>query len=72
MQVDRILNDSSGDIDKLLKMGITEFAIITYVVRVQEGLRKEKAPNALLEGKPGLWRKYGAPDAARHATDILP
>lgn len=48
---ERILNDSSGDVTKLLKMGITEFAIITYVMRVQDGQPKNKALDALLEGR---------------------
>ena len=49
--IDRILNDSSGDVSKLLDMGITEFAIITYVVRVRAGQPQEQALDALLEGR---------------------
>jgi len=49
--VERTLNDSSGDVAKLLKMGITEFAIITYVMRVQDGQSQRRALNALLEGR---------------------
>ena len=49
--VDRILKDSSGDVAKLLEMGITEFAIITYARRVRAGLSQEKALDALLEGR---------------------
>ena len=40
---DEILKDSTGDIDKLRKMGI---AIITYMVRVQEGQSQEPALRA--------------------------
>ncbi len=49
--MERILNDSSGDVTKLLKMGITEFAIITYVMRVEDGQSQKRALNALLEGR---------------------
>lgn len=49
--VDRILNDSSGDVAKLLDMGITEFAIITYVMRVRDGQAHHRALDALLEGR---------------------
>ena len=49
--VERILHDSSGDVAKLLKMGVTEFAIITYVMRVREGQSQPAALNALLEGR---------------------
>jgi hypothetical protein len=49
--VERILKDTSGDVTKILEMGITEFAIITYVMRVQDGQSKKRALNALLEGR---------------------
>lgn len=49
--VERILNDSSGDVAKLIGMGITEFAIITYVMRVRDGQPQERALDALLEGR---------------------
>ena len=49
--MERILNDSSGDVSKLLNLGITEFAIITYVMRVQGGQSNKRALNALLEGR---------------------
>ena len=45
-----MLNDSSGDVAKLLDMGITEFAIITYVMRVREG-HSQAALDALLDGR---------------------
>lgn len=48
---ERILNDTSGDVDKLLKMGITEFAIVSYVMRVEQGQSRRRALNALLEGR---------------------
>ena len=48
---ERILHDSSGDVAKLLQMGITEFAIISYVMRVQEGQSPRRALDALLEGR---------------------
>ena len=40
--VDRILKDSSGDVAKLMAMGITEFAIITYGRRVRAGSLSER------------------------------
>ena len=49
--VERILKDTSGDVAKILKMGITEFAIITYVMRVQDGQSNKRALDALLEGR---------------------
>jgi hypothetical protein len=49
--VDRILNDSSGDVARLLEIGITEFAIITYVMRVRDGQSQRRALDALLEGR---------------------
>ncbi len=45
------LKDPTGDIAKLRKMGITDYAIITYVVRVQEGKSKEEALRGLLLGR---------------------
>ena len=49
-----ILKDTTGDIARLRKMGITDYAIITYVVRVQEGQPKDKALRALLQGRASL------------------
>jgi hypothetical protein len=49
--IDRILKDSSGDVAKLMEMGITEFAIVTYVMRVRAGQSKNQALDALLEGR---------------------
>ena len=48
---EEILKDKTGDIAKLRKMGITDFAIITYVVRVQDGQSKEEALRGLLLGR---------------------
>ena len=48
---EEILKDPSGDIAKLRKMGITDYAIITYVVRVQEGKPRDAALRALLQGR---------------------
>jgi len=49
--VDRILKDSSGDVAKLMDVGITEFAIITYARRVRAGQSSERSLDALLEGR---------------------
>ena len=46
-----ILKDPTGDITKLRKMGITDYAIITYVVRVREGKSKQDALRGLLVGR---------------------
>ena len=48
---EEILKDQTGDIAKLRELGITDFAIITYVVRVQDGQPKEEALRALLLGR---------------------
>jgi hypothetical protein len=48
---EEILKDKTGDIAKLRKMGITDFAIITYVVRVQDGQPKDEALRGLLQGR---------------------
>ena len=45
------LTDPTGDIAKLRKMGITDYAIVTYVVRVQEGKSAEEALRGLLFGR---------------------
>lgn len=48
---EEILKDKTGDIARLRNMGITDFAIITYVVRVQDGQPKEEALRGLLHGR---------------------
>jgi hypothetical protein len=48
---EEILKDKTGDIAKLRKMGITDFAIITYIVRVQDGQPKDEALRGLLQGR---------------------
>ena len=48
---DDFLRDPTGDIAKLRKMGITDYAIITYAVRVQEGKSTEDALQGLLFGR---------------------
>jgi hypothetical protein len=61
--VDRILKDSSGDVAKLMDMGITEFAIITYARRVRPGQSSERSLDALLEGRRSLTKpqaRFGA------------
>ena len=46
-----ILKDESGDIARLVKMGITESAILKYIVRTHEDKSKERALKALLAGR---------------------
>jgi hypothetical protein len=48
---DAILQDPSGDVAKLQKMGITNSAILAYVRRIREGKNKEEALLALLRGR---------------------
>ena len=48
------LKDPTGGITRLRKLGITDHAIITYVVRVREGRSKEKALRGLLQGRSSL------------------
>lgn len=50
-RAEQILKDPTGEIAKLRKMGITDYAIITYVVRVREGQSRERALRALLQGR---------------------
>lgn len=51
---ENFLKDPTGEITRLRKLGITDHAIITYVVRVREGRSKEKALRALLLGRSSL------------------
>jgi hypothetical protein len=48
---EEILKDKTGAIARLRKLGITDFAIITYVVRVQDGQPKDEALRGLLQGR---------------------
>jgi hypothetical protein len=48
---DDFLKDPNGDINKLRRMGITDFAIITYVMRTQQGKSEEEAFRGLLSGR---------------------
>ncbi|MBZ5577064.1 MAG: hypothetical protein LAP40_10940 [Acidobacteriia bacterium] len=54
VSAEELLKDPTGEIAELRKMGITDYAIITYVVRVLEGQSKEQALTALLEGRRSL------------------
>ena len=48
---EEILRDKTGDIAKLRKLGITDFAIITYMVRVADGKSRDEALRGLLVGR---------------------
>ena len=48
---ENILRDRTGDIATMRAMGITDFAIITYLVRVKEGMSKANALRGLLSGR---------------------
>ena len=45
------LKDPRGDIQKMRALGITNFAIITYMVHVREGQNRSAALDALLAGR---------------------
>lgn len=47
-----ILKDRTGDIARLRRLGITDFALRTFLVQVEEGQPREQALRALLEGRP--------------------
>jgi len=49
--MDEFLQDPTGDIGKIRELGITDFAIVTYLVRVQEGKSQERAFRALVQGR---------------------
>lgn len=49
-----ILKDHAGEVAKLRKLGISEYAITTYVIRVQEGQSRTTALDALLQGRHSL------------------
>ena len=51
---EEILRDRRSDVAKLRKMGITDYAIFTYLSRVREGRSKEKALRGLLQGRGSL------------------
>jgi hypothetical protein len=51
---DEFLKDPNGDIARLRDMGITDYAIITYIVRIREGQSKERALRGLLQGRRSL------------------
>jgi hypothetical protein len=46
---EQVLKDP--EIGKVRKMGITDYAVVTYVVRVQQGTAKEVALQGLLQGR---------------------
>ncbi len=48
---EEILKGKAGEIARLRELGITEFAIITYVLRVRDGQSKEEALRGLLLGR---------------------
>lgn len=54
VSAEELLKDPTGEIARLRKMGITDYAIITYVVRVLDGQSREQALSALLEGRGSL------------------
>lgn len=49
-----IVKYHAGEIAMLRKMGISDYAILTYIVRVQEGRSKGSATEALLQGRQSL------------------
>ena len=51
---EELLKDPTGEISELRKMGITDYAIMTYMVRVLDGQSKDDAIDALLVGRQFL------------------
>ena len=51
---EELLKDPTGEISELRKMGITDYAIMTYVVRVLDGQPKNDAIDGLLLGRQFL------------------
>jgi hypothetical protein len=51
LPIREFLQDPTGDVAKLRKLGITDFAIMTYLVRVQEGQAPNQAFDALIAGR---------------------
>ena len=51
LPIQQFLQDPTGDVAKLRKLGITDFAIMTYLVRLQEGQPPDQAFEALIAGR---------------------
>lgn len=64
-----ILKDSTGDIAKLRRLGITDSALMTFLVRVRDGQPRDQAMKALLNGR-SLSREDK--DLVRAVLDRLP
>ena len=50
----KILQNANRDIAKLHSMGISDYAIVTFLVRVREGQSRERALRGLLQGRRSL------------------
>ena len=48
---ERIKRYLGDDIGRMRLLGITNYAVVTYVLRVQSGWSKESATQALLQGR---------------------
>ncbi len=51
LPIQQFLQDPTGEVAKLRKLGITDFAIMTYLVRLQEGQPPDQAFEALIAGR---------------------
>lgn len=51
LPIQQFLQDPTGEVAKLRKLGITDFAIMTYLVRLQEGQVPDQAFEALIAGR---------------------
>ena len=65
---DEILKDSTGDITRLRRLGITDFALMRFVVHVREGKPREQALRVLLNGRSLTRREK---DLVRSVVDRL-
>jgi hypothetical protein len=64
-----VQKDSSGDIARLHRMGITDFALTTFVENIRDGQPRDQAMRALLNGR-SLTRKDK--DVIRTIVNRLP
>jgi hypothetical protein len=51
---EKILQNANRDIAKLHSMGISDYAIVTFLIRVREGQSHERALRGLLQDRRSL------------------
>jgi hypothetical protein len=65
-QLQDVLDKFADEIGTLRRIGITDFALLTFVVRVREGYSREQAVHALLEGRTLTRKEKDLVRAALH------